>query len=574
MKKIHFAVLLAFAMQNVHAQSWNTAGNSDTNDSSFLGTIDNRPLIFKTNNKERGRITVNGIWRFGKGVQIARGDIYSNGAIFLNEDKFLWNPGSENVAIGKSGLSANTTGFGNVAAGSSSLFFNTEGNYNSALGRAALYNNTIGFQNTAVGANSLFSNTTGRNNSALGFQALYNNTLGVQNTAIGVSSLFSNTTGVTNTAIGGNCLYSNTTGNANSAYGDAALWNNSTGNSNSALGNAALFNNTTGGANTAQGDNALSGNTTGSYNTAIGAQANVNAADLINATAIGWSAIADASNKVCIGNTLVTSIGGQVGWTTFSDGRYKKNIKENVPGLAFINSLRPVTYTVDVSNLNSYYSKEKKQTSNDLKESESFKRSVDEAGKIIQTGFVAQEVETAANKLGYDFNGVDKPKNKDGVYGLRYDNFVVPLVKAVQELSKANDTKDAKIDEQQKRIDELESKLNRFETMLSQCCASHAQSPSLQSIIAGDNNAASLQQNVPNPFNNTTTISYTLPQKFSSARIMIIDKNGKILKQLNLQSAGKGVVYVEASTLTSGAYNYSLYVDGKLIGSRQMILSK
>jgi len=110
--------------------------------------------------------------------------------------------------------------------------------------------------------------------------------------------------------------------------------------------------------------------------------------------------------------------------------------------------------------------------------------------------------------------------------------------------------------------------------MLSQCCASHAQSPSLQSIIPGDNNAASLQQNVPNPFNNTTTISYTLPQKFSSARIMIIDKNGKILKQLNLQSAGKGVVYVAASTLTSGTYNYSLYVDGKLIGSRQMILSK
>src|SRR4030095_12056655 len=99
MKKIHFAVLLAFAMQNVHGQSWNTAGNSDTNDSSFLGTIDYRPLIFKTNNKERGRITVNGIWRFGKGVRIARGDIYSNGAIFLNEENVFWNSCEENVPI-------------------------------------------------------------------------------------------------------------------------------------------------------------------------------------------------------------------------------------------------------------------------------------------------------------------------------------------------------------------------------------------------------------------------------------------------------------------------------------------
>ena len=64
------------------------------------------------------------------------------------------------------------------------------------------------------------------------------------------------------------------------------------------------------------------------------------------------------------------------------------------------------------------------------------------AAKIVRTGFIAQEVEAAANKLNYDFDGVDKPQTKDGVYGLRYGEFVVPLVKAVQELSKQNDTKE------------------------------------------------------------------------------------------------------------------------------------
>ena len=49
---------------------------------------------------------------------------------------------------------------------------------------------------------------------------------------------------------------------------------------------------------------------------------------------------------------------------------------------------------------------------------------------------MAQEVEEAAKKLSFEFSGVDKPENKDGLYGLRYDNFIVPLVKAVQELSK------------------------------------------------------------------------------------------------------------------------------------------
>jgi hypothetical protein len=29
-----------------------------------------------------------------------------------------------------------------------------------------------------------------------------------------------------------------------------------------------------------------------------------------------------------------------------------------------------------------------------------------------------------------EFSGIDKPWSKDGIYALRYDNFVIPLVKA------------------------------------------------------------------------------------------------------------------------------------------------
>lgn len=38
-------------------------------------------------------------------------------------------------------------------------------------------------------------------------------------------------------------------------------------------------------------------------------------------------------------------------------------------------------------------------------------------------------------KLGFEFSGVDVPKEINGLYGLRYAEFVVPLVKAVQELN-------------------------------------------------------------------------------------------------------------------------------------------
>jgi len=51
----------------------------------------------------------------------------------------------------------------------------------------------------------------------------------------------------------------------------------------------------------------------------------------------------------------------------------------------------------------------------------------------VITGFIAQEVEQVAKSLGFTFSGVDAPDNEKDLYGLRYAEFVVPLVKAVQE---------------------------------------------------------------------------------------------------------------------------------------------
>ena len=78
---------------------------------------------------------------------------------------------------------------------------------------------------------------------------------------------------------------------------------------------------------------------------------------------------------------------------------------------------------------------------------------------MIQSGFIAQEVEEAAQSLGSDFSGVDAPNNDHDIYGLRLAEFVVPLVKAVQEQQQM-------ISNLEKRIEELESRLAKFEQVM------------------------------------------------------------------------------------------------------------
>jgi len=521
--------------------------------------------------------------------------------------------GNYNTANGVQALLSNTTGNSNTANGLSTLFSNKAGNNgvaigyssqqnvnntatswdntntslgfqslrgsgnpanntgeaNTAIGREALLSNSSGSFNTATGLQALTTNTTGSWNTANGQAALYNNKTGNANTALGLGALFTDTEGYNNTATGYGALYFNITGGANTANGYEALYNNTIWGGNTANGFRALYNNTTGSGNTANGTEALFGNTTGNNNTALGNNADISSVDLTNATAIGYNAIVDVNNKVRIGNTSVTSIGGQVGWTTFpSDGRYKKNIREDVKGLAFINSLHPITYTVDINALNEYFDKGRKHDRTYEKMKKDMQPSEDEASKIVYNGFIAQDVEAAAKKLNYNFSGVDKPKTNDGLYGLRYADFVVPLVKAVQELSAANDAKDAALAAQQKINADLQKQIDELKSLIT------SGGISSQSTVNTQLSTASIEQNIPNPFNQTTTINYTLPNTFSSAKIIVVDKSGKVLKEINVSGKGKRNITVDAATLASGAYNYSLYVDGKLIATKQMILAK
>jgi trimeric autotransporter adhesin len=389
--------------------------------------------------------------------------------------------GNQNTAIGGEALHDNLAGNNGVAVGYYSQYFanntatpydntntsigyqslrgsdtpsNNTGTDNTAIGRESLSKNTTGTSNTAIGMIALAFNTTGNRNTANGSSALFNNTTGDHNTANGASSLFSNTTGTSNTANGIGALYSNTTGYSNTANGGFSLYFNTTGNQNTADGAGGLYNNTTGNQNTAIGGEALHDNTTGDQNTAIGRDAFVTGAAFSNSTAIGYNAQVTASNMIRLGDANITSINGAVDFTVVSDGRFKKDIHENVSGLTFIMKLRPVTYHLDMNKMAVFM-----KTPDNLREraSEALKE------KVLQTGFIAQEVENVAQELGYDFSGIDKPDNENDYYGLRYAEFTVPLVKAVQEQQKMIESLKEEVRQLKDQADHKQSALGKLE---------------------------------------------------------------------------------------------------------------
>lgn len=480
--------------------------------------------------------------------------------------------GAFNTSFGANALKLNVTGAYNTAVGSTALL-NNSGSSNTAIGEKALQNNTTGGSNTALGSGAMQNNISSANNTALGFQALYNSTyFSDDNTAVGYQSLYNTSTGSENTAIGYQAGYvnngnfnifvgynsgqANTSGSANVFMGLAAGQHNTTGSFNTYIGYASGGLTTTNSNNTFYGYGSGSGSN-GDNNSFVGYYAKPNSSALSNCSSFGFQSVATANSQIFLGAPSLAQLACSVALSVLSDGRYKKNITENVPGLIFINKLNPVTYNLNVHDLD----KKLNITEDKLTASEADKKE-----KQFYTGFIAQEVEKAANEIGYNFSGVSKPQNDGDFYMIRYSDFIMPLVKAVQELSAKNDSLVQNNTSMQSQINDLKTAVEMLENKAGVSSPVSTMNASLSS--------ASLAQNIPNPYNQTTSIQYNLPATFSTAQIVVTDFTGKILKTINISGQGKGILQLDASTFAAGIYNYSLYVNGKIIDTKKMVLSK
>lgn len=90
-------------------------------------------------------------------------------------------------------------------------------------------------------------------------------------------------------------------------------------------------------------------------------------------------------------------------------------------------------------------------------------------------------------------------------------------------------------------------------------------------IVLTNKQGIILNQNDPNPFSESTKIRYFLPEEVNNARLIFSTENGIVIKSVQLNDRGEGVIDVYASDLSNGLYIYTLIVDGKIIESKKMI---
>ncbi|NPA33796.1 MAG: hypothetical protein GXO48_02575 [Chlorobi bacterium] len=393
-------------------------------------------------------------------------------------------PADSNIAVGYGAMSKaygkNNIGIGYLAMAGTPI----RGNNNISMGAMSMAftgGDITGNNNIAIGVKSLASVTSGSNNIAVGYKSLASLTTGSENIAFGATALYSMKTGTGNIAIGAGALYNDTVGSNNIAIGFGAMHKASAmGNSNIALGSPSMLDGGTGIGNVFMGilspDTGIqingvynvgigyktytairgTGSFFGSYNTAVGSESGP-AGHFDNTAALGYQAQPIASNRIHIGNNQTISIGVPVAWSTYSDKRWKTNVKDDVPGLDFILRLRPVTYKKNP------ILQEQIMYSRNNMDSSMF-RSMAIFDTLRFSGFIAQEVDSIARLIGYDFSGVRAPDDigGDGIaYSISYADFVVPLVKAIQEQQQLIEQRKQLIAENEKLLKELRA-LDRY----------------------------------------------------------------------------------------------------------------
>lgn len=196
-------------------------------------------------------------------------------------------------------------------------------------------------------------------------------------------------------------------------------------------------------------------------------------------------------------------------------------------------------------------------------------------------GFIAQDIESVLPELVKEIISPEIRDANGNVYttsekfkGVNYIGLIPILTGSIKE--------------QQATIDSLanviEIRLTALENALSQCCAigggaAFKNGPDTEgvndlSVELSSKNVVVLEQNVPNPFAEQTTINFYLPENIAKAKMLFYNVQGILIKEMDITERGHSRLTVFASDLSSGIYTYTLVTDGNIAETKRMVKSK
>lgn len=227
----------------------------------------------------------------------------------------------------------------------------------------------------------------------------------------------------------------------------------------------------------------------------------------------------------CMGcsGTLRLSVNGVMGAVAYhatSDARFKKNIETIADAKDIISKLEGRTY---------------------LWRTDEYK----DRGftNMKQYGFIAQELEKVVPEAVLT--------DENGFKSVNY-NMIIPIL-----VQHAKD---------------MQNELAEQRILLSNLMEKTVNATSLKEDT--DRSAtAVLEQNIPNPFNGTSTVNYKLPAGTTNASLMVCDLSGKKVLSYPID-ANSSSVTLNSEKLSSGIYLYSIVANNQILETKRMVVEK
>lgn len=236
----------------------------------------------------------------------------------------------------------------------------------------------------------------------------------------------------------------------------------------------------------------------------------------------------------------------QNGTVQISDAHEKKHIQDLQYGLQHLQQLRPVSFE--------------------------WKNDVNQSGTKL--GLIAQDVQKVLPEVVKSHGWVTDEKTgvrhlkKSERLGVYYSDLIPVLIKGIQEQQN-------QIETLQNQNTNLNQRLRKLEEQMTIVLQQNA----TQKTTISPSNTTPLEekllfQNEPNPFHQNTTIRYFIPSNVQKASLQISTSNGQLVWEQVIADRGTGALTIAAKQLKAGTYLYSLILEGKLVKTKRMILTK